>query len=77
MTNDEVILILKEWIKRDSEMQYADRLENIEIYNKVIKSLEAWKNVKEELENSRIGECLYDAGIHQALNVINKHLKEV
>jgi hypothetical protein len=40
MTNEEAINTFKEWIERDKKMEYADRLENIEIYNMAIQALE-------------------------------------
>lgn len=40
MTNEEAISVFKEWIEHDKKMKYADRLENIEIYNMAIKALE-------------------------------------
>lgn len=40
MTKEEAISAFKEWIKRDEKMEYADRLENIEIYNRALQALE-------------------------------------
>ena len=39
MTNEEAIRVFEEWIEHDKKMEYADRLENIEIYNLAIKAL--------------------------------------
>ena len=47
---DYAILAFKEWIRRDSEMEYADRLENIEIYKIALEALEAVGNT-DRLEN--------------------------
>ena len=89
MSIEEIILVLEEWIKRDSKLQNADRLENIEIYNKAIKglrSLKAWEAVKEEIEeeiikssksNNSFALVVEDVLIHKALDIINKHLKEL
>lgn len=40
MTPQEAISTFKEWIERDKKIEYADRLENIEIYNMAIKAIE-------------------------------------
>ena len=38
---DKVALsILKAWVEHDKQMEYADRFENIEVYNRAIKALE-------------------------------------
>lgn len=38
---DKVALnILKAWVEHDKQMEYTDRLENIEVYNRAIKALE-------------------------------------
>lgn len=51
MINKEAISVFKAWIERDKEMEYADRLENIEIYEMAIKALEqtTWIPVSERL----------------------------
>ena len=41
---DNAIMAFKEWIRRDSEMEYADRIENIEIYKIALEALEAVGN---------------------------------
>ena len=40
MTRQEAINAFKEWIEHDKKIEYADRLENIEIYKLAIKALE-------------------------------------
>lgn len=51
MTREEAIRIFQRWIDRDSELQYADREENTELYKIAIKALEEqpktghWKRV--------------------------------
>ena len=39
----------------------------------ITKLKEAIGKIKNELENSYIGECLYDGGIERGINLINKH----
>lgn len=39
MTREEAIRVFEAWIERDEKMKYADRLENIEIYNMAIEAL--------------------------------------
>ena len=39
MTNEEAISVFEEWIKRDKKIEYANRLENIEIYNMTVQAL--------------------------------------
>lgn len=39
MTEEEAIRVLESWIERDKNMEYADRFENIEIYETAIKAL--------------------------------------
>lgn len=39
MTPEEAIRVFEAWIERDKKMEYADRLENIEIYNMAIEAL--------------------------------------
>lgn len=42
MTNEDKVAlnILKAWVEHDKQMEYADRLENIEVYSRAIKALE-------------------------------------
>ena len=50
MIREEAINAFKEWIERDKKIEYADRLENIEIYKLAIKALEQrWIPVTEKL----------------------------
>lgn len=56
MTNEEAIVIFEEWIKRDSEMEYCDRLENIQLYKMAIKALE-----QEDILNEIRAEILDEA----------------
>lgn len=56
MTREEAIRML---IERDEKMKYADRLENIEIYNMAIEALkeqrqhEKWEYLKEHITEMR------------------------
>ena len=75
MTIEEAILIFKEWIKRDSEMQNADRLENIKVYNMAIKSLEAWDKVKDDIRQMYFTKPITVR--NEVLDIINKHLEEI
>ena len=75
MTIEEAILIFKEWVKRDSEMQNADRLENIEVYNMAIKSFEAWDKVKDDIRQMYFTKPITVR--NEVLDIINKHLEEI
>ena len=80
MSIEEIILILEEWIKRDSKLQNADRLENIEIYNKSIKglrSLKTWEKVKEDILTIQRDGNSFIYIPYLLENIINKHLQEV
>lgn len=39
MTREEAIRIFQRWIDYDSDLQYADRAENIELYKMAIQAL--------------------------------------
>ena len=80
MSIEEIILVLEEWIKRDSKLQNADRLENIEIYNKSIKglrSLKTWEKVKEDILTIQRDGNSFIYIPYLLENIINKHLQEV
>lgn len=56
MTREEAINAFKEWIERDKKIEYADRLENIEIYKLAIKALETENvldKIRAEIESQR------------------------
>lgn len=39
MTNEDAIRVFESWIEQDKNLKYADRLENIEIYQIAIEAL--------------------------------------
>ena len=41
MTNEDAIRVFESWIEQDKNLKYADRLENIEIYQIAIEALKA------------------------------------
>lgn len=62
MTREEAINAFKEWIERDKKMEYADRLENIEIYKLAIKALETPPNDNWEGYSKRLWKSAYERG---------------
>lgn len=86
MTREEAINAFKEWIERDKQIEYADRLENIEIYRLAIKALES-KDVLDkisaemrEIDINLAYQENYDLGaswgLRKALEIIDKYKAE-
>ena len=83
MTVEEAIDILTD-IRDDvfapmetEEMIVVDELER-KALSMAIRSLEAWEKVKEEIKQEQeFAWGLYNDGLQDALNIIDKHLKEV
>lgn len=56
MTREEAIRVFEAWIERDKKMPYADRLENIEIYNIAIEALKETLAIDHETMRADFGE---------------------
>lgn len=82
MTLEEAISTFEEWIERDKKIEYADRLENIEIYKQVaewLKKLQAYEEAREkiELKADKCPQPEIRYGMRYALYVQEKCLEEV
>ena len=62
MTKEKAINAFKEWIERDKKIEYADRLENIEIYKLAIKVFEAWEKVEKDIHTAIDNALMYGYG---------------
>ena len=56
ISREEAIHVLESWVERDKKMPYADRLENIEIYNIAIEALKERLAIDHETMRADFGE---------------------